>query len=188
MRSAAFFLLTSNNGFANANMVTTGATTQPIGHYEFCKASPTECKAISPNVAPHVLTRENWAAIVDINNAVNTRVAPLTDDQIWGKVEVWSYPTTVGDCEDYVLQKRKELMQEGFAASNLLITVVKQPNGDGHAVLTVRTDRGDFILDNLVGRINEWRDTPYKYLKRQSTGHAGRWVTIEDNRRQLASN
>lgn len=174
--------------FASANMRTTGTTTQPIGHYEFCKATPSECKRLSRGIAPHSLTRESWAKIVDINNAVNTQVRPLTDMQIWGQVEVWSYPTSVGDCEDYVLLKRHQLMKAGFELNNLLVTVVKQPNGDGHAVLTVRTDRGDFILDNLVGRINEWRDTPYEYLKRQSSEHAGRWVTIEDNRRRLAGN
>lgn len=180
----------SFSGFANAaaNMTVTGLTTQPIGHYNFCKKSPQECKRVGRNIAPHSLTKTSWKKIVDINNAVNIKIEPLTDMDIWGEVEVWSYPTTVGDCEDYVLLKRHTLISAGVHPSNLLVTVVKQRNGDGHAVLTVRTDRGDFILDNLRGEISEWRDTPYEYLKRQSSDHAGRWVTIEDSRRSLAQN
>jgi predicted transglutaminase-like cysteine proteinase len=180
-------MATSGSAYA-VNMKTTNFTTQPIGHNEFCKAAPVECQRVGRNIAPHVLTRASWAKIVDVNNLVNTTVAPLTDLEIWGKMEVWSYPTNVGDCEDYVLLKRKKLIKAGISPGNLLVTVVKQANGEGHAVLTVRTDRGDFILDNLVGRIDDWRDTPYEYLKRQSTDHAGRWVTIEDNRSRIARN
>ena len=179
-------LATVSGVFAAPNMSTSGYTTQPIGHYEFCKEFPQECKRVGKNVAPHALTRASWKNIVDINNAVNIKIAPLTDMDIWGRSEVWSYPETVGDCEDYVLLKRHHLIKSGIHPSNLLVTVVKQRNGDGHAVLTVRTDRGDFILDNLEGAINEWRDTPYTYLKRQSSDHAGRWVTIEDSRKRLA--
>lgn len=179
-------LATVGGAFAAANMNTTGYTTQPIGHYEFCKELPQECKRVGRNVAPHSLTRASWKSIVDVNNAVNIKIAPLTDMDIWGKLEVWSYPDTVGDCEDYVLLKRYHLIKAGLHPSNLLVTVVKQRNGDGHAVLTVRTDRGDFILDNLEGAVNDWRDTPYTYLKRQSSDHAGRWVAIEDGRKRLA--
>ena len=186
--SVPLLMAMSVSAFAAGNMQTGAYTTQPIGHYEFCKSAPQECKRTGKSVRPHHLTRESWAKIVDINNAVNTEIEPLTDMEIWGEVEVWSYPTSVGDCEDYVLLKRRKLIKAGFKPSNLLITVVKQRNGDGHAVLTVRTDRGDFILDNLVGRINDWRDTPYTYLKRQSTDYAGRWVTIQDNGKRVAQN
>ncbi|MEM8542131.1 MAG: transglutaminase-like cysteine peptidase, partial [Pseudomonadota bacterium] len=167
--AVATTLATVSGVFAAPNMSTSGYTTQPIGHYEFCKEFPQECKRVGKNVAPHALTRASWKNIVDINNAVNIKIAPLTDMDIWGRIEVWSYPETVGDCEDYVLLKRHHLIKTGIHPSNLLVTVVKQRNGDGHAVLTVRTDRGDFILDNLEGAINEWRDTPYTYLKRQSS-------------------
>ncbi len=184
---AAATLISAGTANAAPNMQVLGYTTQPIGHYHFCKQLPQECKRIGKNVAPHVLTRESWKHIVNVNNSVNTRIAPLTDMDIWGELEVWSYPETVGDCEDYVLLKRHNLIKAGIHPGNLLVTVVKQRNGDGHAVLTVRTDRGDFILDNLEGAVNEWRDTPYTYLKRQSSDHAGRWVTIEDSRKRLAS-
>jgi predicted transglutaminase-like cysteine proteinase len=169
---------------ANGNFMTvSGRATQPVGHYYLCQAYPEECsKTGSSRVQPAALTRSLWAQIVDINNAVNGQVTPRTDYEIWGREEVWSYPDQVGDCEDYVLEKRKLLIQAGIAAANLLITVVRQPNGDGHAVLTVNTDHGDFILDNLDGRVLAWTETEYTYLKRQSSKHAGAWVSISDGR------
>jgi predicted transglutaminase-like cysteine proteinase len=74
------------------------------------------------------------------------------------------------------------LADAGWSLSDLLITVVLKPDGEGHAVLTVRTDRGDFILDNLAAEIRLWSETPYQYVKRQSASDTGRWVAIRDGR------
>jgi predicted transglutaminase-like cysteine proteinase len=164
-------------------MHTGGRTTQPVGHYEFCQSQPQECRQTTPKQAPVELTRKLWAKIVAVNDAVNTSVIPRTDMEIWGREEVWSFPTGgEGDCEDYVLEKRRLLMQAGVPAGNLLITVVRQPSGDGHAVLTVHTGMGDYILDNLEPRVMAWDDTGYTYLKRQSEQNSGVWVTINDGR------
>ncbi len=163
-------------------MTVTGATNPPIGHYEFCKINPGECRSNGADRGPMVLTRESWQKILEVNYDVNQAVTPMTDMEIHGVEEKWSYPDSVGDCEDYVLLKRRKLIESGFAGSDLLITVVLQPNGDGHAVLTVRTDRGDFILDNMRNKVLLWSDTEYTYLKRQSTEHAGRWVKLQDGR------
>jgi len=157
-------------------------TTQPIGHYELCQRMPQECAQKTGKGQPVELTRKLWAAVVDINNAVNTMIAPRTDQEMWGKEEVWSYPDREGDCEDYVLEKRKELMALGVPAGNLLITVVRQPNGDGHAVLTMRTSLGDFVLDNLEPKVLAWTDTDYQFLKRQSERNSGVWVAVNDSR------
>ena len=162
-------------------MQTGGRTTQPVGHYEFCQSNPGEC-AQKSSAAPVELTRKLWAATIDINNSVNVMVTPRTDMEMWGREELWSYPDGVGDCEDYVLEKRRQLMALGVPAGSLLITVVRQPNGDGHAVLTMRTSRGDYILDNLEPRVLAWTDTDYTYLKRQSERNSGAWVTITDGR------
>ncbi|HEY6631108.1 MAG TPA: transglutaminase-like cysteine peptidase [Rhizobiaceae bacterium] len=169
-----------------AFMHTGGRTTQPIGHYEFCQREPAECRQMTPRQAPVELTRQLWAAIIDVNNAVNASVTPRTDAEMWGKEEVWSYPTNIGDCEDYALEKRRRLMDLGVPAGDLLLTVARQPNGDGHAVLTVRTNRGDFILDNLEPRVMAWSQTPYTYLKRQSERNSGAWVAVDDSRGTVA--
>ncbi|WP_275790874.1 transglutaminase-like cysteine peptidase [Pararhizobium gei] len=165
-----------------ANMTTAGATNPPVGHYEFCRSLPQECRANPGGTTPAVLTRAGWTNILEINYDVNQSVTPMTDKEIYGVEEHWAYPENVGDCEDYVLLKRKRLMQAGFSPANLLITVVLQPNGDGHAVLTVRTDRGDFVLDNMRDKVLLWSDTEYTYLKRQSEQNAGRWVKLQDGR------
>ncbi|WP_028032926.1 transglutaminase-like cysteine peptidase [Chelativorans sp. J32] len=163
-------------------MPTGGATSQPIGHFEFCRREPAECNLKSASTGPVELTRDLWALLVEVNDTVNTSVMPSTDAEIWGVEEFWSYPDIYGDCEDYVLEKRRLLMKAGVPAANLLITVVRQPNGDGHAVLTVNTSMGDFILDNMEPRILSWSETEYQFLKRQSARDASRWVSISDGR------
>lgn len=165
-----------------AAMDTAGRTTQPVGHYEFCLQRPAECGQITEQRRSVELTRALWAAMVDVNSRVNMAIQPATDLEMWGIEEFWSYPDIVGDCEDYVLEKRRLLIELGVPAGSLLITVVRQPNGDGHAVLTMRTDLGDFILDNIDPRVLAWTDTEYQFLKRQSEKNSGVWVSINDGR------
>ncbi|RWG16440.1 MAG: transglutaminase [Mesorhizobium sp.] len=164
-------------------MHTGGRTAQPVGHYELCQRIPIECNERTPNGSPVELTRKLWATMIQVNNSVNIRVKPRTDMEIYGVEEYWAYPDNgFGDCEDFALEKRRELMAAGVPAGDLLMTVVRQPNGDGHAVLTVRTSLGEFILDNLEPKVLAWNDTVYTYLKRQSTENSGVWVSINDGR------
>lgn len=165
-----------------AAMVTGAVTSQPIGHFEFCRQFPQECGAVTDTTEPARLTEHGWQIVRDVNSAVNFSILPKTDYDLFGKEEVWAYPTVAGDCEDYVLLKRKMLVERGFPVSNLLITVVRKPDGEGHAVLTLTTATGDFILDNLADTVKLWTHTPYTYLKRQAASDAGRWVTIENGR------
>ncbi len=182
--SASVMLAAGPTGaFASGtSMPTGGRTSQPVGHYEFCKRLPAECADRTRDSRPVELTRKLWDSMVAVNQEVNTTVIPRTDYEMWGVEEYWSYPTDIGDCEDYVLEKRRLLMKIGIPASNLLITVVRQPNGEGHAVLTVETALGDFILDNLESRVLAWTDTDYRYLKRQSNRDSSVWVSIGDDR------
>ncbi len=163
-------------------MNTAGRTTQPVGHFEFCRTEPGECRQKTASLQPTELTRNLWEAMVDINHSINATVTPRTDMEMWGQEEKWSFPDGAGDCEDYALEKRRQLMRLGVPAGDLLMTVVRQPNGDGHAVLTMRTSRGEFVLDNLEPRILAWTDTEYTFLKRQSERNSGVWVQINDGR------
>ena len=163
-------------------MVTTGKTSQPIGHYEFCQIHISECQVRSRKAERVVLTPRLWNQLVAVNAQVNLSVTPATDEEVYGRQEWWAYPTTRGDCEDLVLLKRRDLIQKGWPVGALLITVVRQKNGEGHAVLTVETDRGDLILDNLQPRVLVWNDTDYQYVKRQSELNSGQWVGIDDAR------
>lgn len=157
-------------------------TSQPIGHYEFCRAYPADCRSKTSNPGAVELSRSLWDTMQDVNNSINAMIEPVTDQDLWGVEEKWSYPVNKGDCEDYVLLKQRMLEERGVPASSLFITVVRQKNGDGHAVLAMRTDRGDFVLDNLETKILPWNKTEYRYLKRQSERNAAQWVAIEDNR------
>lgn len=160
-------------------MLTGGLTSQPIGHYEFCKNNPQECGIRTAKSAPELMTDALWEQIVAINKRVNAAIVPMNDIDIYGQDELWTYPTDGrGDCEDYVLEKRRELAAIGVSVANLLITVVRKPDGEGHAILTVRTDEGDFTLDNLTDSVRDWRETGYRFLKRQSSEDTGRWVAI----------
>lgn len=160
-------------------MKTGGLTSQPIGHYEFCRTYRDQCMPKRGSYEPIAIDRGVWADILDVNSSVNMVIEPRSDLEIYGREEVWTFPDAAGDCEDYVLLKRQMLINKGLPPSGLLITVVRKPDGEGHAVLTVRTDRGDFVLDNLRTDVRLWTDTEYTYLKRQSERHAGLWVSIE---------
>ncbi|MCB5201567.1 transglutaminase-like cysteine peptidase [Neorhizobium sp. T786] len=167
---------------AQASMVTGAVTSQPIGHYEFCRQKPNECnKRLASSPAPK-LTPRGWSLMKSVNASVNNRITAMTDKEIYGREEVWAYPKDAGDCEDYALVKRRELAAKGFSLADLLITVVRKPDGEGHAVLTVRTEQGDFVLDNLHNEVKPWYETSYTFLKRQASFHTGRWVSIENGR------
>jgi len=163
-------------------MVTTGKTSQPIGHYEFCRAHKGECSVRSSGKERVKLTPALWNQLVGVNAQVNRAVTPKTDEELYGRPEVWAFPGREGDCEDIVLLKRRQLIEMGWPVGTLLVTVVRQRNGEGHAVLTVLTDRGDLILDNLQPRILVWNETDYRYVKRQSERNSGQWAAIDDVR------
>ncbi|CAN7559534.1 transglutaminase-like cysteine peptidase [Mesorhizobium amorphae] len=170
------------------SMMVGGPTSQPVGHYDFCKIHPAECSIRSPNNTPEHMTGRLLREITAVDASVNTRVKPMSDMDNYGKEEWWAYPDNgFGDCEDYALEKRRELMRDGVAVSNLLMTVVRKPDGEGHAVLTVRTDKGDFILDNLSDKVRLWSETGYRYLKRQASDNSGHWVSILSGDETLVS-
>jgi predicted transglutaminase-like cysteine proteinase len=167
-----------------ANVFTTeaGQTSIPMGAARFCAERVGECGRNAEPVAMQTLTEQGWQQLLRINAEVNAAVVPVSDQDLYNTVEYWAYPNGYGDCEDYALAKRRDLIALGWPPSTLLITVVRQTNGEGHAVLTVRTDRGDIILDNLRGRVDMWNDTPYLYLKRQSQVNSAQWVGLVDHR------
>jgi predicted transglutaminase-like cysteine proteinase len=161
-----------------AALVTTD-TLPPIGWVQFCGENPAECQVPVLTARPAPLDDRRWKQLVRINRDVNDEVEPMSDLEHWGTLERWSYPTDgKGDCEDYALEKRKRLMEAGWPRQSLLITVVRDKKGDGHAVLTVKTERGDFILDNQETRIKAWTDTGYRFVKRQSEQDPNKWVGL----------
>jgi predicted transglutaminase-like cysteine proteinase len=93
---------------------------------------------------------------------------------------VWTLGTVdgYGNCEDYSVTKREALRKAGLPGQALRIAIVRTPNGEYHAVLTVDTDKGVLVLDNVNPSIRNWWDTPYTWLKRQAADDPLHWVTL----------
>jgi predicted transglutaminase-like cysteine proteinase len=150
-------------------------------------AAAGDCAGTATALRELALSSEAWEDLVRVNKWANHTIKPLTDLEHWGVVERWSYPDDgYGDCEDYVLLKRRLLIQSGPRAA-LLITVVRDKKEKGHAVLTVFTDQGDFILDNQNEDILLWSKTGYRFVKRQSQSNPNVWVSLGDPRPAIAT-
>jgi predicted transglutaminase-like cysteine proteinase len=160
----------------------TGPTSIPVGAADFCRRDRQECLPNVHVVEVEPLTERSWNELIAVNDDVNTSVVPVTDQDLYHQAEYWTYPAGRGDCEDFALEKQRELAARGWDPSTLLMTVVRERNGEGHAVLMVRTDRGDLILDNQDSRVLVWNDTPYEYIKRQSQADGSKWVGLSDDR------
>jgi len=173
---------------APVNVLVGGTARAPIGWVEFCNENPKDCVASATQPRDVMLTSKAWKDLVSINRWVNNTIQPVTDLEHWGVVERWSYPDDgKGDCEDYVLLKRRMLIQAGWPREALLITVVRDKKDEGHAVLTVKTDKGDFVLDNQAEEILHWIDTGYRFVKRQSQSNPNIWVELGDPRPAAAT-
>lgn len=180
---------TMANEFANpAFTQERGVTSVPVGYVQFCRDNAAACADLSPGQASAVtLTQSLWDQLTATNDKVNAAVVPEADKVRYGVEEYWTYPNGAGDCEDYVLEKRRELMAAGWPEPDLLIAVVRKLGGEGHAVLVVRTDRGDVVLDNLTGLVRVWDQTPYIYVKRQSQTDNRVWVALQDDRQIISA-
>jgi len=175
---------TPSSAQERALFVSLGETTRaPIGWIEFCEENPRDCSNRASVPRDIVLTAQAWNDLLRVNLWANTHIKPMTDLEHYGVVEKWAYPDDgYGDCEDYVLLKRRMLMQAGWPREALLITVVRDKNGDGHAILTVKTDKGEFVLDNQTDEILLWSDTGYRFVKRQSQADQNVWISLGDPR------
>jgi predicted transglutaminase-like cysteine proteinase len=163
-------------------------TRPPPGWIEFCERQPGDCAGGAPVPRDFALTPEAWRDLVRVNKRVNETIKPLSDLEHSGVVERWSYPDDgYGDCEDYVLLKRRMLIQSGWPRETLLVTVVRDKKGEGHAVLTVTTDNGDYVLDNQNEDILLWWKTGYRFLKRQSQSNPKVWVSLGNPRPAVAT-
>jgi predicted transglutaminase-like cysteine proteinase len=155
----------------------------PIGWIEFCEENPRDCAGRPTMPRDVVLSTPAWKELVRVNLWVNSHIKPMTDLEHYGVVEKWSYPEDgYGDCEDYVLLKRRMLIQSGWPREALLVTVVRDRHGDGHAVLTVKTDKGELVLDNQNDEIRLWSDTGYRFVKRQSQPDPNVWISLGEPR------
>ena len=190
--SLAFGLDTASRGPVGPTKADTATefenTLPPVGFVKFCASNPKDCKAESKLFTSKLsMSPDRWNQLYQVNTYVNGKIAPVSDQDLYGEAEYWTYPVDAGDCEDYVLLKKRYLESLGFAASDLLITVVLDEKNEGHAVLTVVTDGGDFVLDNRRDDILRWSDTKYTFLKRQTQRDPMRWAALTKQNAEVVS-
>jgi len=156
-----------------------GAAKVPIGWTQFCSDNPRECAVGRSGPRSFELNDARWNQLTETNLRFNKAIEAITDMDQFGVIERWSYATSgKGDCEDYVLEKRRELIRRGWPLAALLVTVVIDREGGGHAVLTVVTDRGEFVLDNQTDKILPWSRSGLTYIKRQSPTNPNVWEDL----------
>jgi predicted transglutaminase-like cysteine proteinase len=165
------------------------STSVPYGWVDFCSRRPEECTLGRLAPVDVKLTKKTWAMLNSVNKLANDSIEPVTNLEHWGTiVDHWDYPIDgKGDCKVYALYKRKLLVERGFPRQALLMTVVRDLDGEGHAILTVKTDRGEFVLDNLTDEIRPWDATGYRFIKRQSQSDANVWVDLGGSKGMAAT-
>ena len=166
------------------------ATRTPYGWADLCGRQPQECQVEALDPVDLHLSPRTWAILERIDARVNADIEPVSNLDHWGTMlDHWDYPSDVkGDCKIYALWKRKLLIDLGFPRQALLMTIVRDLEGNGHTILTVKTDRGDYILDNMVPEIRAWDATGYKFVKRQSQTDPNLWVSVGSSRHRAMAN
>ena len=151
----------------------------PPGFFDFCQRHPEECKRVAATPAVVELTPERRGELERVQSDVNRRITSVEDIDQYGWREHWTYPDTgAGDCEDYALEKRRQLIAGGWPAQALFLAVARIPRGVAHTVLVAATSEGDFVLDNLMSAVMPWRRLPYAWKIRQSGAAPARWYLI----------
>ncbi len=148
-------------------------TAAPFAHVMFCARNPDEC-TVRGDVSEVPLSPLAEKQLGDINASVNRSIRPTDERQ----GDVWQVNVKAGDCEDFALTKRDHLIAMGWSSKALRIAVTKTPAGKGHAVLVVKTDRGDLVLDNRTNAIKGWKDTDLRWLMIQSGDDPKIWYEL----------
>ncbi|MCR9242072.1 MAG: transglutaminase-like cysteine peptidase [Rhodobiaceae bacterium] len=171
--------LAPNMAPESTRMAEATVTMPPSGYLDYCVRNPAECPSGERGATqPELLTPARWAELDRVNTIVNASVRYVTDASLYNRNEYWTYPNGRGDCEDYVLAKRKMLLDRGWRAETLLIGVALDLEGLRHAVLIASTDKGDFVLDNQLEQVVAWQETGYTWEKRQTASNPNIWVAL----------
>lgn len=151
-----------------------GASAAPAGAASICRSYDWACAGATNTAAVGADALKVAAAV---NRAANRTIRPVSDMDQYATSERWALPTARGgDCEDYALFKKKALIEAGVSPDHLLIAAVLDHKRNVHAVLVLRTDMGDFILDNLTDRVLPWDRTGYAFLRMQDPRQPSRWI------------
>lgn len=151
----------------------------PFAHARFCLQYSRECRirGIPFRGESVSLTKERWSQLSTVNRTVNRAIRPQRNHEgIWG--ERWLLSPKAGDCNDYAVTKRHQLLRMGWPTHSLLLAEVVIPGGEHHLVLVGRTLEGDFVLDNLTQEILPWSETRYRWVRIQSPHNPAYWSEV----------
>jgi predicted transglutaminase-like cysteine proteinase len=130
----------------------------PLGYQLMCLENPAECRGGGKSSI--AVTDDIMSTLKRVNSSVNRSIKPRHDKG----ADVWSVNASSGDCEDYVLAKRRALIKSGLPPSALRIAYVKTRSGEGHAILVVKTNGKDLVLDNLNGKVRPLSQSGYRII------------------------
>jgi len=151
----------------------------PMAYSIFCVQYPRDCEVrkIAFRGRKLELTPRRWADLLAVNAAVNRDILP--ERNMLGLAgEKWLISPTSGDCNDYAVTKRHELLARGWPSRSLLLAEVQVPDGEHHLVVVVRSAQGDVILDNLNPNIKPWSKVPYRWLRVQAPSNPMFWASV----------
>jgi predicted transglutaminase-like cysteine proteinase len=158
-------------------------TLPPMAFTQFCLRYAGQCKPqqILFRGGPVRLTAERWEDLKDVNNSVNAAIIPERNTEGLAG-EKWLINPASGDCNDYAVTKRAQLLERGWPARDLLLSEVVTPWGEHHLILVVRTSMGDLVLDNMSHQIRPWTRVPYQWVRMQTPKNPNYWASLADRR------
>jgi predicted transglutaminase-like cysteine proteinase len=154
-------------------------TLAPFQHVRFCLRYPSECKS-DPTESERIdLNAQTLDLLRSVNRGVNLSIIPELKSYGADLEDGWTIAPVSGDCNDYAVTKRHELIESGLPSKALRLSVVKTASGIGHLVLVVATTKGDIVMDNLTEALRPWQSTDYLWLKIQSASDARFWYEVK---------
>src|ERR1700675_4334796 len=154
-------------------------TLTPFQHVRFCLRYPSDCKS-NPAENDHIdLDAETSELLKRVNHSVNMSIIPTRKSYGPNLGDGWTIAPDTGDCNDYAVTKRHQLLESGLPSKPLRLWVVKTASGIGHLVLVVVTTKGDIVMDNLTEALRPWQSTDYQWLKIQSAADARFWHEVK---------
>jgi predicted transglutaminase-like cysteine proteinase len=176
---AAFFAYPKTLKYDFARLTFATPSLAPMAHIVFCLKYPADCevKRLAFRPRPVALTPERWNELRAVNTAVNRAIVPERNTAGLAG-EKWLVAPAAGDCNDYAVTKRHELLAKGWPSRSLLLAEVATSWGEHHLVVVVRTREGDFVLDNLNANIRAWSKTNYQWVRVQLPNNPHFWSTV----------
>lgn len=178
---AAFVGMPMNLGLQVQRIRLETPTLPPLAHTRFCQEYPQDCRksGVMFRSGRIDLTRDRQRELVLVNSEVNAMIKP--EPNLLGIAgEKWLIAPSSGDCNDYAVTKRHELLARGWPAASLLLAEVVTTWGEHHLVLVVRTRTGDLVVDNLNANIKPWTKANYRWVRIQTPGNPMFWAKVGD--------